>query len=242
MVAELAVELLLLAGRLHDVGDALEQVLVPVERLHDQELAEEAHVLGEGAEQEELERRLAPRLRARRLPRPGKVRVEQVEARTQRAGVQARELAVQAQDVEQVRVRVLVPDLALRERVPDGADLGLLVALVEVAPERLDGHLHLRDRQHGVLDGAPFHLSHAGVEVVDVLGEVVLGVEPVGVPDGVAVVEELRVLGGPQLATGDVEAPAARRRGADHGPAHASQLEHTRRSRLNAWAALMLCW
>jgi len=230
LVTELAVDLLLLAGGLHDVGDALEQVPLAVECLHDEELPEQADVLDERTEQHDLEGVLAAVSVGVARRGRAKMILEDLHPGLQRGDLgDALELRVQAQHLEQERVRVLVPDLRLGEGVPDRADLRLGVELEQVAPERLDGHLDLGDGEHGVADGGALGRAHARAVVVHVLAEVELGVQPVRVPDRVAVRQERRVLDRPQAD-------------AFVGEHQASQAVQVSSSRLNSCAALRLCW
>lgn len=103
------------------------------------------------------------------------------------------ELLVETENLEQVRVCVVVTHFALGERGSDGADLGLGDFLVHVSPERFHGHFDLGDGEERIGDGASFGIADADFEVLNVAREIELGVDPVRVTNGIDVLHELGV-------------------------------------------------
>lgn len=190
-----AVDFFFFRGRFYRIRYAFEQVAVFVERHDDEELAEERDMLHK---QREHDQRQHEALAANVLVAHEVFHVFDA-PHQRRVFADLAEHFVHAEFFEEEGVGVLVADFAFGKGAADVVDFRLGKVAVEVAPEALDAHFHLRDGEHGAGERGALCRGDDGFVVLDVAGEVEFGVQPVGMADGVLEFEQFRVFVGLDL-------------------------------------------
>src|SRR5699024_1077363 len=90
-------------------------------------------------------------------------------------------LAIKSENLEQVRICVMVTYFRLCKRIAYRANFRLRQAMVQVAPKRLNCDFYLRNRKHCVLNSVTLRLTYVNLIIVNIGRVVKLRMHPVGV-------------------------------------------------------------